>query len=202
MPVTPTYAFPYPALSDPPNGPAQFQALATAVENQLVTTNNSATALASRVTTLESNLTNIPIANLRQTVAQSIPNAVFTAIIWGTADIDTATGWSSGTNPERYTAKKTGKYLIAGSAATTFPAVDGFRATVWFKNGVSVAGTQIDSTARVGVAWPIPARTIALTLAVNDYIELRLYQDSGGAALNTSVASDVQSSLTVTFLSV
>jgi hypothetical protein len=32
---TPIYGLPYPSLSDPPNGPAQFQALAEAVEAEL-----------------------------------------------------------------------------------------------------------------------------------------------------------------------
>lgn len=35
MPSTPIYGLPYPSLSDPPNGPAQFQALAEAVEAEL-----------------------------------------------------------------------------------------------------------------------------------------------------------------------
>jgi hypothetical protein len=35
VPITPIYGLPYPALSDPPNGPAQFQALAEAVEHEL-----------------------------------------------------------------------------------------------------------------------------------------------------------------------
>lgn len=34
--TTPVYAFPYPTLSDPPNGAAQMQSLATAVENKIV----------------------------------------------------------------------------------------------------------------------------------------------------------------------
>lgn len=37
MPNTPIYSFPYPALSDAPNGPSQMQALATAVENTVNT---------------------------------------------------------------------------------------------------------------------------------------------------------------------
>lgn len=36
MATTPLQALPYPSLSDPPNGPAQLQALAVAVEKQLV----------------------------------------------------------------------------------------------------------------------------------------------------------------------
>jgi hypothetical protein len=35
VPSTPIYGLPYPSLSDPPNGPAQFQALAEAVEAEL-----------------------------------------------------------------------------------------------------------------------------------------------------------------------
>ena len=38
MGPTPTYSFPYPELSDPPNGPAAFQALAEAVEDTIVST--------------------------------------------------------------------------------------------------------------------------------------------------------------------
>lgn len=35
MPTTPTYGFPYPSLTDPPNGPAQLESLADAVETAL-----------------------------------------------------------------------------------------------------------------------------------------------------------------------
>lgn len=50
MGVTPTYGFPYPALSDPPNGPAQIQALAEAVEADLTVTDaNIATINANSV---------------------------------------------------------------------------------------------------------------------------------------------------------
>lgn len=35
MPTTPTYSLPYPALSDPPNGPGAFEDLAEAVETVL-----------------------------------------------------------------------------------------------------------------------------------------------------------------------
>jgi len=41
MPVTPTYNFPYPALSDSPNGPAQIGALALAVEDELERIDNA-----------------------------------------------------------------------------------------------------------------------------------------------------------------
>lgn len=51
MGVTPIYGFPYPALTDPPNGAAQIQALAEAVEADLaVTDSNIATINATGLT--------------------------------------------------------------------------------------------------------------------------------------------------------
>lgn len=44
MPSTPTYGFPYPSLSDPPNAPAGFQALAEAVETKIVSTDAAVAA--------------------------------------------------------------------------------------------------------------------------------------------------------------
>lgn len=52
MPSTPTYGFPYPALSDPPNGASQIQALATALESKFVTVDGT-------VATNSSNITNM-----------------------------------------------------------------------------------------------------------------------------------------------
>lgn len=45
MGVTPVYGFPYPALTDPPDGPAQIQALAEAVEADLVVTDANIAAI-------------------------------------------------------------------------------------------------------------------------------------------------------------
>jgi hypothetical protein len=45
MPTTPIFAFPYPALTDAPNGAAQIQALAEAVETELNNTNADVTAV-------------------------------------------------------------------------------------------------------------------------------------------------------------
>lgn len=45
MGLTPVYGFPYPALTDSPNGPAQIQALAEAVEADLVVTDANIAAI-------------------------------------------------------------------------------------------------------------------------------------------------------------
>ncbi len=54
MPSTPTYGLPYPALSDPPNGPAQIQALAEEVETELTRIDATADADQSLLTGLAS----------------------------------------------------------------------------------------------------------------------------------------------------
>jgi len=200
MPLTPVYGIPYPSLSDPPNGPAQMGALATEVENELIRVDATAASQGARITTLETNVTAPPLAVLRQTVAQSIPHATQTAIQFNAEDLDTAGGHDNVTNNTRYTAQKAGKYLLGGAVNTV--SATGFRGVVWFKNGSAVPGSQIDSAPVAGSEWPVAARTIIVTLAVSDFVELRLFQDTGGGALNTGVSSDVQSTMTVAFLSV
>jgi hypothetical protein len=200
VPTTPVYGIPYPSLADPPNGPAQLQALATEVETEFVRVDAAATTLGGRVTTLENNLANVPLAYLVQTTVQSIPSAVFTAIQFNTEPLDTAGGHDNVTNNTRYTCKKAGKYLLGGGVATASAA--GFRAVRWSTNGTSIAGSQMDTNPQTGAEWPCPARAIIVTLALNDYVELELYQDIGGGALNTGVSNDTRSSMTVVFLSV
>jgi len=70
MPVTPIYALPYPALSDPPNGPSQFQALAEEVETEL-------SRIDSSITTINATLAGIapnPII-ARKTVDESVTSS-------------------------------------------------------------------------------------------------------------------------------
>jgi hypothetical protein len=45
MPTTPTYALPYPGLSDPPHGPNQVQALANKVETELTRVDSELTRI-------------------------------------------------------------------------------------------------------------------------------------------------------------
>lgn len=57
MPATPTYALRYPALSDSPNGPAQFQALAEDVEDELVRIDAAAASNTANIATNTSGVT-------------------------------------------------------------------------------------------------------------------------------------------------
>lgn len=72
MGLTPIYGFAYPGVGDSPNGPAQIQALAEAVESKLALTDASVTAVGTRVAKLEGEN-----AYYKQTAAQA--NAIVAA---------------------------------------------------------------------------------------------------------------------------
>lgn len=139
-----------------------------------------------------------PIAHLRQTTVQSIPSATFTTINFDSEDIDTDSGHSNVTNNSRYTAPIDGYYELSG--CITFAAGTGFRATRWARNATVIPGSQVDGTAAAGAEWPVMARTVKVFLTAGDYVQIQVYQDSGGGALNTGVGSDTQSTMTVTYL--
>lgn len=63
MPTTPTYSLPYPALSDPPNGPGAFEALAEATETAL-DTKVGAAALATKAPLASPTFTGVVTAPL------------------------------------------------------------------------------------------------------------------------------------------
>lgn len=69
MPTTPVYAFPYPALSDSPNGPVQFQALAEAVENKIVTVDATNATQTSQISTLQTTVNTLNTRNIGGRIA-------------------------------------------------------------------------------------------------------------------------------------
>lgn len=142
-----------------------------------------------------------PRAHLRQTSVQSIPNNTITDITFNAEDVDTLNGHDNATNNARYTAQVAGDYMLSG--AVVFDAdTTNHRATRWAKNGTAINGGS--SSAFPGaqsVALNLTARTIIVTLAVNDYVTLQAFQDrSAGTALNTFATGDQQSSMCVAFL--
>jgi hypothetical protein len=127
-----------------------------------------------------------PRVRMRQTAAQSIPNTTFTALTFGAEDFDTANGHDTVTNNSRYTFTKAGLWVWNGKAAFTANAT-GQRAFLWKVNNVSFAGSQTAWPAVAAVERQYVAVGFEWNFIVGDYIELCVYQDSGGA-LNTSVA--------------
>lgn len=123
---------------------------------------------------------------------QSINNATYTAITFDSENFDTDGFHSTATNTSRFTIPtgKGGKYLstfTAGFVANT----TGIRGAAWYKNGAlaSVAFQMSASSA----ADTFFASSQIFNLVAGDYLELFLYQSSGGALDVKGVTTDATS---------
>jgi hypothetical protein len=136
---------------------------------------------------------------LRQTAAQSIPNATFTPLTFTTEDVDTRNGHSTSVNTSRYTAQVAGRYLIAGGFSVDVNGT-GSRGVVFAKNGGFIDGTQVMLASSGGlVSTIVPARSKTINLAIGDDVEIYGYQNAGGA-LNTLVSGSDQSSFLIEYV--
>ena len=131
-------------------------------------------------------------ASVFKAATQSISNATETLITFATETYDDGNFFDSATSATKLIvpAGKGGKYLI--TATTTYNANStGQRIVYMYKNGTSVNavvfvnGGTIDTT--------IVSSTV-LSLAATDYVELKAYQNSGGALnlLNDTTRSSFQ----------
>lgn len=144
-----------------------------------------------------------PMARLsNQGGSQTVPNNSETAITWNTATVlgvnsDNYGGWSSGTNPTRYTFPVAGRYWVHGqaafgaSSAATWQVslrVNGSSATEWFGGRVNGPGTSTAGTTLIAERY--------LRVNAGDYVEVMAFQNSGaGSAM--AVTSPTTSKLIV-----
>lgn len=110
----------------------------------------------------------------------SILHAVETALTFNSERSDTDLIHDTVTNSSRLTCKTAGRYLMTGHV--WFAANSSGRRAVYVRlNGTTIIGrTMVPTAAAGGVALTV---TATYELAVNDYLELIVYQDSG-VALN------------------
>jgi len=124
-------------------------------------------------------------ARVTHSVNQSIADNTETALAFDTEIFDTDTIHDNVTNNSRLTCKTAGKYLIIGEAVFASNTT-GHRRIVLYLNGTTQFAIQRwDNSQGVGVEMVV---TCLFNLAVNDYVELRVYQNSGGA-LNALASS-------------
>lgn len=139
-------------------------------------------------------LLNPPRARLLQSSGQAVTTGTFTAVTFTSEEFDTVSGHSNVSNTSRYTCQVAGLYLLSGKVAWVHNTT-GQRASLWRINGSTVTGSQISlqTNAQASREIQVPAATITVPLAVNDYVELFGFQDSGGS-LNTSVGDSATQS--------
>ena len=142
-----------------------------------------------------------PAAKLRQTVAQAIPNNSPTAITFNVEDLDAdpdgTGGHSTSSNTSRYTCRYPGWYRVGGGASIVTNGT-GVRVLSWAVNGTHVPGSDVLAFASSVNSIRVAARADLIRLNEGDYLELRLYQSSGGA-LNTAVGNDEQATMSVSW---
>jgi Collagen triple helix repeat (20 copies) len=120
-----------------------------------------------------------------RTAAQSIPSATWTTIVFDFEDLggySVQSMWNAGT-PDQLKATLAGFYLVGGFVqfAPTVAVTNCYM--FLYKNG----GTQLAGA--TSVAQPVSAHPfaasaqVAVVCAVNDYFQLKVYQD-GGSAIN------------------
>jgi hypothetical protein len=134
--------------------------------------------------------------SLSKSAAQSVSNATWTAITWNQENYDTDAFHDNSSNNTRITipAGNGGKYLIASSLFNPSNS-SGARLIRFQKNGSPLYyGTWMNAVN--GHSTSIVASQV-FDLAVSDYIEVDLFQDSGGAL---NVNSSIESTFTATYL--
>jgi hypothetical protein len=134
-----------------------------------------------------------------QSVAQSLPNATWTAISLDTSQTDPYSGHSNVTNSSRYTCQSSapGWYTVCGVVAHS-PNVAGFRTARIQVNGSAIVGAETYGPTNGGAEAIIITPVRDILLAAGDYVEVAGYQSSGGA-LNTAVGGEVRSALWLRF---
>lgn len=116
--------------------------------------------------------------------AQAVPNGSSTAIGFNTEYYDDHSFHDTSTNNTRLTVPISGKYLVKGTVRLA--ASPGTGGSVWIRQNGSTPVGQ----AKLGNLSPYVATVITiLDLDADDYVELMVYQDSGGS-VNTEIAAE------------
>jgi hypothetical protein len=155
---------------------------------------------ASTLQALEDKVFDPPRFQGRQIVSQSVTASTFTALTFTAEDLDSHGGHSTSSNTSRYTAQVAGWYLLSGKVAWA-ASTTGRRASAWAKNGSIINASQINYDVDSATGAEHSAATILVSLAVTDYVELQVFQDTAGA-LSTDVSNAaVQSYMAVLWVS-
>jgi hypothetical protein len=136
---------------------------------------------------------NKPTASLNNT-SFTVPNNSFAAITWNTAQDDNWGGHSTGTNPSRYTAQVAGVYRFSGAYSTVANST-GYRLVAWAYNGTeyNTNTRSYNPNPSATVVNSVVAGTVKIRMAVGDYVEMFVFQNSGaGLAATDGTWMDVE----------
>lgn len=122
------------------------------------------------------------------TTTQAIANGTTSIpILLDSEDFDTDGGHSTTTTTSRYTCQTAGIFLCFGSVCFGTASATGTRAAEILKNGSPITGGIAQSGAS-GSNGTTATGLVFVRLAVGDYVELAVWQNSGSSQ-NTTVSS-------------
>lgn len=138
------------------------------------------------------------ILRLRQTVSQNLTSGTAAVLTFDTEDVDSTGMHSTVSNTSRATAVYPGWYRTGGGGCVAANGTNA-RTTIWSVNGTNVNGGDAQIQASSSGITAVTARSILVYLNVGDYLELKLFQNSGTTPLATGVAGSNQSSMDLTW---
>lgn len=124
-------------------------------------------------------------ARVTNNAHQSISNTTDTVLTFNTEKYDTDSIHDPGSNPERLTCVTAGKYVISGSVRYAANAT-GDRYLWIYVGATQIASVKMDAGGSGNSQLTI---TTQYVLAVDEYVTLNAYQDSGGA-LNVETSGE------------
>jgi hypothetical protein len=156
-------------------------------------------------------MSGMPLCQLQQLTAQSVPNSANTAVTWDTMIVNRDGMWATGANT-RATAQTPGVYLAAASIVYAGTSTSGarscyFRVTTGSNNpagsGVQAYfGNATINNQSGSASTGVTSKSLTPYLYDGDYVEVIAFQNSGGA-LSTQplAASEGPSYFTISLVS-
>jgi len=121
----------------------------------------------------------MPSCRAQRTSSQSIPNSTYAGVSFDAEVWDNDAIHDPATNPTRLTAKTAGIYSIVGHAEWAANGTGKRLLSIWLNGGTIIS--MVQDYPATGTEGPVMQIATQYTLSVNDFIELALYQTSGGA---------------------
>ena len=119
-------------------------------------------------------------ARVYNNAAISIDNTTATNLTFNTERYDTDTIHDTSTNTGRLTCKTAGKYLIIANIQWAGVGLDTRRSVGIYLGGATYIG-RVDTTSSIAEHEEIQSVSTIYDLAVDDFVEVRVYQTSGQA---------------------
>ena len=136
-------------------------------------------AIAERVTALHTLLDTPPRAKASRSSALATANSSWLTVPWTVEDWDTDNMVDVGAAPSRVTCKTAGRYDVRASVSW-YPNSSGVRIVAIARNGQSVVNPDSRVPPASGGWGTSHQLADEITLNVGDYLEIRVFQTSGG----------------------